>query len=250
VVVWEADGSVDGRCGYGRAIAERLVAAGLGVATVPLTRRPPTELEAHAPAHVVSGGATSVHDDPRWLVAARAALRPVLERALDGHGSVTGICFGSQLIASLLAGPRAVDPHPAGMQAGLVDAWGSDGGPSRVVSSLHFHWIRRDAIETAGARVVLESTHTEVQAFTMGDGVRGVQFHPELDPRSLAAALRTHRPVLRAQGACGSRAAATIRARRREWTDELWTRFVGRPAIAASPAPTHRDVPPGGHRSS
>src|SRR6056297_1144064 len=84
VVVWEADGLVDGRLGYGAPIAMRLAAAGLAARVVPLTERVPTDGELAAPVHIVSGGSTSVDADAAWLVAARDRLAVVLDRALEG----------------------------------------------------------------------------------------------------------------------------------------------------------------------
>lgn len=238
MVIWEADGSVDGRVGYGHAIAGRLVDAGLGVTTVPLTERMPTDLELQAPAHVVSGGNTSVHADVEWLTAARSRLGPVLDRALDGRAALTGICFGSQLIATLLAGPDAIGPHPQGMQAGLTEIDGLDGAGGTVGSSFHYHHIRRRLIEDAGGRVLAASAHTEVEAYEFGPGVRGVQFHPELCPRRLAVTLRRHHAIVAAHPGTPSRAARTIAARRRRWTDMPWTRLVAEPSIAVRPPTT------------
>lgn len=226
VVVWEADGSVDGRVGYGRALAGRLGAAGWDVVTVPLTRRPPTEHELAAPAHVLSGGNTGVNDDVAWLDDARRCLATVLDRALAGATSVTGICFGSQLIARVLAGPAAVGPHPEGMQAGLVRVGVPDGPTAHVVSSFHYHRIDRSVVERAGIRVTLTSDRTSVQAFSAGAGVHGVQFHPELAPKALLRTLCRYRHVLERHGTTLTRSSASVHEHRRAWRDEVWHRYV------------------------
>jgi len=235
VVVWEADGRDDrhgaGRHGYGRPIVRRLQRSGLSVQTVRLTERAPTESEMTAPVHVLSGGNTAVDADVAWLAAARERLAWVLEFAMAGHATVTGICFGSQLIAHLLAGPSAVGPHPGGLQAGLVDVHGG-GDAAGVVSSFHFHRIRRNEVMRAGGRVLLRSDRTEVQAYAFGDRVRGVQFHPELTPNGLRTTLRTYRDVLEHHGTDPVVAETSIRDRGRDWTDRLWSAHVLEPAIA------------------
>ena len=236
VVVWEADGSVDGRAGYGRAIAGRLGAAGRDVVTVPLTRRSLTPREMAAPAHVLSGGNTPVNDDVAWLDNARHSLATVLDRAFVGTTTVTGICFGSQLIARVLAGPAAVGPHPDGMQAGLVRV-GPPGEPTaHVVSSFHYHRIDPEVVERAGLRVTLASDNTSVQAFTVGAGVQGVQFHPEIAPKALLRTLCSYRHVLEQNGTTLSRSTSSIHEHRRAWRDEVWHRIVhGAVARAAGP---------------
>lgn len=238
VLVWEAAGRVVGRHGYGRAIARRLRAAGRTVVVVPLVERVPTATEVMARHHVVSGGETSVHADDAWLAAARRVLAPVIDRALSGRATVTGVCFGSQLLATMIAGARAVAPHPAGMQAGLVDAVDHRSGTSHVVSSFHYHHVDGAVIGRAGAEIVIGSASTPVQAFELG-GVRGVQFHPELAPGQLRRALAGHAAVVARYGACPERAAVAIAQRRSRWTTELWNRFVAQvPAPAL--VPTHR----------
>lgn len=240
VVVWEAEGLVDNRVGYGAAIAARLVADGFGVTTVPLTRRSPNALELAAPVHVLSGGNTGVDADVGWLADARVALAAVLERARAGEAVVTGICFGAQLIADVLAGGSAVWEHPAGIQVGLVEARdvagaGGDGGGAggtgrHVVSSFHYHGVRRAAIEAVGGRVVIDSERTEVQAFEVGAGVRGVQFHPELTPRGMVATVRANAHTIGRFGGCPRRAGRSILVARGAWSDGLWARFVTGPA--------------------
>jgi len=232
VVVWEADGSIDGRSGYGEAIAVRLRRAGWSVEVVSLVRQRPDERQLEARAHVVSGGTTGVGADVAWLAAARLRLARVIDRAAAGAASVTGICFGAQLVATLLAGAGAVGPHPAGMQAGLVSVSEASGRNPHKVGSFHYHHVDAGALEAAGATIVLASEHTEVQAYELA-GIRGVQFHPELQPAALHRLLRRHRSVVHEHGGCMRTAAATLRADRPRWTDVPWQRFVGEPVADA-----------------
>ena len=247
VVVSEGDGTVDGTTGYGGPLATRRRAAGLVVEVVPLTQRRPNEAELAAPAHVVSGGTTGVGAGAAWLQATRDALGPVLDRALAGRSSIVGICFGAQLIARELAGPASVGVHPGGLQAGLVEvrdavalagAEGS-GEPAGIVSSFHYHWIEPWPIEAAGGRILLESERTPVQAFEVGATVRGLQFHPELEPRQLRHALRVNRSVVERHLVSMGALNRSIAAAGRRWDTALWECLVldpisrVRPAVAA-----------------
>lgn len=243
VLVWEADGTVDGSTGYGGPLATRLRAAGFIVDVVPLTQRRPNEAELAAPAHVVSGGTTGVGAGVAWLQATRDALGPVLERALDGRSSIVGVCFGAQLIARELAGPAAVGVHPAGLQAGLVEVCDAIGitdaerpaDPAGIVSSFHYHWIEPGPIQAAGARIVLESERTPVQAFEMGAGVRGLQFHPELEPRQLRRTLRANRSVVERQLVSMGAVNRSIAAAGRRWDTALWEGMVLDPISSVRP---------------
>lgn len=230
VVVWEADGRA-GKHGYGHPIARRLRSAGWSTTTVRLTERPPNEIEMTAPFHVLSGGETAADADVPWLQPVRDRLRWVLESADAGRASVVGICFGAQLIAHVLGGDGAVGCHPAGLQAGLVELSASRRkGAAGVVSSFHYHSIRRAAIQHMGGKVVLSSALTDVQAFSFGANVYGVQFHPELSPRLLRTTLRSNRRLLEHHGVDPSATDRSIRHRRRDWSDVFLRRFVLRPA--------------------
>ena len=228
VVIWEADGR-PATGGYGRPIARRLIRAGFSIVTVSLVERPPDLRELAAAMHVVSGGDTAVDADVDWLHEARQRLAWVLDEALAGRRSVTGICFGSQLIAHLLAGREATGPHPAGMQAGLY-ALASDGP---AVSSFHYHSIRRAVIEQAGATVTGASPGTDVQAYRFGPRVRGVQFHPELTPARLRRTLVAYDDVLGRHGTSAAVARTSMARLRDRWSDQPWHDHVAEPALAA-----------------
>jgi GMP synthase (glutamine-hydrolysing) len=139
-----------------------------------------------------------------------------------------GVCFGAQLIAELLAGPGAVDDHPRGMQAGLVRL-----RSGAAVSSFHFERVRPDIIEDAGAVITAASKATDVEGFRFGQHVRGVQFHPELDPSQLHRRLCCYGDVVEAHGLLLSAVLRTVELREPRWTDRHWVDLVERPATEA-----------------
>lgn len=261
MVVWEADGSPYGGLGYGHAIRRRLAAAGIATTTVPLPRRAPSAEEQAAPVHVLSGGATAVTSPLPWVQAARRALEPVLLRALAGEATVTGICFGAQLIAATLAGPGAVGPNPQGLEAGLavvhppgsvpgraapagagemaggVGAAGRAGAAGTVVAQIHYHHIDPVAVRDVGGEVVLSNRHTAVQAYTVGPTVTGLQFHPELDPPATRATMRAHRDLLGAFGVGLPEVLSSVDLLAGGWHAGPFDRFVTRPARERERAP-------------
>lgn len=243
VVVWEADGRIGPATGYGGPIAQRLAAAGFVVAVVPLVERAPTAAELRAPAHVVSGGNTSVHDQVDWLLRASGHLSDVVDRALAGEASLTGICFGAQLIARLMFGADAVGPHRSGLQAGLVDVCDQVSGNTYTACSFHFHHVDRGSVERAGADVVCSSDATPVEVFEFAS-VRGVQFHPEWEPGDLAGALRSNRDVVDLHRLSLADIDSSIRERAADWDDHLWNRFVVDPVRSVTADRRDRMISP------
>lgn len=197
VVVWEADGSPYGDIRYSHELATRLASRGIPVSIVPLARRAPSAVELHAPVHLVSGGRSPVWSHQPWILRARQVMEKIVDRALDGKAHVTGICFGSQLIASVLAGPHAVRANPYGIEAGLSTVTCMDGSETYVVSEFHYEEIDAKSIENVGGKITLTNDHTHVQAFTVGSNITGFQFHPELEPTATWRTLWSHRKLIR-----------------------------------------------------
>lgn len=254
-MVWEADGSLPGG-GYGAVIAARLAAAGIAATVVPLTRRRPTADELAAPAHVLSGGVTPATSDRPWVHRARLDLEPILHRALAGRATVTGICFGAQLIAATLAGPRAVRPNPRGMEAGLVvvrpparrrwapsDPPGVGPGSRLVVAELHHHLVDPAAVVALGGDIVLSNDHTTVQAFALGPTILGLQFHPELDPATIRSVVQAHGHLIRSHRAEPAAALASIDRLRRRWRARTFDDLVAQPARRALDGAGHGATP-------
>ncbi|MCW2924082.1 MAG: amidotransferase [Thermoleophilia bacterium] len=130
---------------------------------------------------VVLGGGMNTdeaHLHP-WLDAERSFLADVLRR---GTARVLGICLGSQLLAEVLGGStgRAAVPEIGWQRIRLTEA----GRRSPVFGALPSHF---DAMEwhgdawtlPPGAELTATADGCEWQAFSHGELVHGVQFHPE-----------------------------------------------------------------------
>jgi GMP synthase-like glutamine amidotransferase len=242
VTVWEADGQPWAGAGYGLEIARRLRRSGLEVQVVPLHRRLPDAGEMAAPMHVVSGGATPATTATGWVAESRRLLQGVLARATAGTASVVGICFGAQLLSVALAGPRAVRPARAGMEAGLRPVRHRKSGATSVVTQFHYHEIRPSAVDRMGGTITHSNDHTRVQGFTVGPRIAGYQFHPELDPDAAAATYRWNTEVLDSAGHPLGSATASIRRHRHRWDPACFEHLVaGR--IVTHPRP--EDAPVG-----
>ena len=141
---------------------------------------------------VVLGGAYGVDDLPRlaWL---RDELS-LVERAVARGTPVLGVCLGAQLVAHALGAPvrraaereigwlpvERVAPREA---APLLAAF-----PDRIDV---FHWHGDEFDPPPGATCAFRSAACACQAFTWGDRVVAIQFHPEMT-HAAARALAEH----------------------------------------------------------
>jgi GMP synthase (glutamine-hydrolysing) len=129
---------------------------------------------------LVFGGAMHADQDDRhpWLRQENL----FLQRLLDRHVPVLGVCLGAQLLAQAAAAPVGLSSEPeVGWFEIELTAEGRDDPvlgslPSRFEAfQWHFytHGLPAGAVELARSRVC-------TQAFRLGESAWGVQFHPEV----------------------------------------------------------------------
>ncbi len=130
---------------------------------------------------LILGGAMSVHDDVTfpWLVAEKAFIREALRA-----GKITlAICLGAQLVAEALGGEVRPNHAPEigfwtvrfsvkSLEHPLLRGW-----PDKAAV---LHWHLDTFTVPPGAMRVGMSAATATQGFVWGDGVIGLQFHPEM----------------------------------------------------------------------
>jgi GMP synthase-like glutamine amidotransferase len=141
---------------------------------------------------VVLGGAYGVEDLPRlpWLRDEAAAIG----RSIARDTPVLGICLGAQLVAHALgarvgrAAEREIGWLPVERAAPREAAPLLAGFPDRLDV---FHWHGDEMEPPAGAVRAFRSAACACQAFTWGDRVAAVQFHPEMTAET-AGALAVH----------------------------------------------------------
>lgn len=138
---------------------------------------------------VVLGGPMNVYETERfpWLAAEKRFLRG----AIAAGRPVLGICLGSQLVADALGaavrrnGEMEIGWHPVektaeGAASPFLAGW-EDGAP-------HFHWHGDTFDLPDGAVHLARSAACANQAFSWGDRVVALQFHPEMT-HGIAAAI-------------------------------------------------------------
>jgi GMP synthase (glutamine-hydrolysing) len=124
-----------------------------------------------------------------------------LREAAQAGLAVLGICFGHQLLGAAY-GAR-VRRNPAGREMGTVRCALTGAGQSDplfdgVPPRFEVQATHEDFVEGTpdGAEILASNASTENQAFRIGDRIRGVQFHPEMDAAAMKALVEARAPVL------------------------------------------------------
>ena len=149
----------------------------------------PDDLAEHD-ALLVLGGSMGADDDADhpWLAATKELVRAATRTGVP----TLGICLGHQVVAAALGGE--VGPNPRGQQLGLLpvgwtDAAGRDDLTAELVTTgLGVQW-NSDLVlrEPAGTVTLARTPAGELQVARFAPRVWGVQLHPEVDERILAA---------------------------------------------------------------
>ena len=162
---------------------------------------------------LILGGPMSVFDEAKfpWLAAEKAFLADVLRA-----GKITlGICLGAQLLALALGGEVKPNPAPEigfwtvrfssrSLEHPLLRGW-----PEKA---LVLHWHHDQLIVPPGAMRVGMSAGCATQGFVWGEGIIGLQFHPEMT-REMAERLIANEGHDAAEAQEFVETAAQIRAR-------------------------------------
>ena len=174
---------------------------------------------------VVLGGPVGVYETQAYPLLATEL--DLIKRRLDARVPTLGICLGAQLIAAAL-GAKVI---PTGVkEIGFapieLTAAGAAGPLRHLRGAPVLHW-HGDAFGFPKGAELLATTAIANQAFSVGTGVLGLQFHPEADTsRDLEAWLIGHAAELAGAGIDPRQ----IRSDAREYGPAL--REAGRAAFA------------------
>jgi GMP synthase-like glutamine amidotransferase len=126
------------------------------------------------------GARWSVYDER--IVDGWVADEQKLLRDADAEGvGVLGVCFGGQLLATAHGGSVARSPEP---ELGWYDV--HTDRPELIPAGRWFQW-HYDRFEIPPGATLVASNPRAPQAFVVGRGSLGLQFHPELDGPLLEA---------------------------------------------------------------
>jgi len=157
-----------------------------------------------ADAFVISGSSSSVTERAPWMLATEALVRAIVR----ARTPIFGICFGHQLIAEALGG--RVAKNPRGREIGTLDVRIVPHAPRDPIfdalptAASRFranHTHVDSAVELPpGARVVAETDKEPHAAFTIGDRVKCVQFHPEIDGAAMRGYVEARADLIAGEG--------------------------------------------------
>jgi GMP synthase-like glutamine amidotransferase len=245
-----------------RRLGEWLTEAGLSLQTVRahLGEPIPVDLDGYA-ALLVLGGDQSAHPgvEAEPGAARFPALEGLLRKAVRGKVPTLGVGLGAQLLAAAHAGLVAKSPAGPEIGIGLVakrDAAERDPlfGPVPMIPDV-IQWHHDEITELPfGAVLLAASTRYPHQAFRVGEGAWGLQFHIECDPEMISAWCRGNEKLL---GDLGLTAEGLVAQAAAAMDDlfEVWQPLALRFALVAKgelamaePAPrSGRELPILGH---
>lgn len=154
-----------------------------------------------AAAFIMTGSSSSVTERAPWMLRAEEHLR-----AVAGRGTpLFGICFGHQMIAQALGG--LVAKNPRGREIGTVEVRVVPHDPrDPVLDGLGDRFLANNThVDSVvklppGARVVAETDLEPHAAFAIGETVRCVQFHPEIDGDAMRGYVEARAHLISAEG--------------------------------------------------
>ena len=158
----------------------------------------PPPAPSSASAFIVTGSSSNVTEQAPWMLRAEPYLRD-----LAGSGTpVLGICFGHQILAHALGGK--VTKNPRGREIGTVSVTKVAGDP--LFSSLGDPFaVNATHVESVvalppGARLLATTSLDPYAAYALGETVRCVQFHPEIDGDAMRGYIGARAHFMRAEG--------------------------------------------------
>jgi GMP synthase (glutamine-hydrolysing) len=182
---------------------------------------------------IMTGSPSSVTQLEPWA----ESLARWTSELVDENKPVLGVCYGHQLLAHARGG--RVERNPRGYEIGtigveLTEAGRTDPLLGGLEAPLFFNTVHSDAVVKMPDESIVLATNagTEVQAFSIGDRVWGVQFHPELTrplmEMYVEARMQHVKDDALRRGVDPETALAEVRARMRETPrgPELLRRFV------------------------
>lgn len=154
-----------------------------------------------AAAFIITGSSSSVTERAPWMLKTEQFIRELA----DAGTPLFGICFGHQLVGQALGGLVAKNPN--GREIGTVEVNVLAHDPRDPI--LHGLGDRFTANHThvdsvvelpKGARVIAATKQEPNAAFVIGDAIKCVQFHPEIDGDAMRGYIEARAHLIQGEG--------------------------------------------------
>jgi GMP synthase (glutamine-hydrolysing) len=150
---------------------------------------------------IITGSSSSVTERAPWMLRTEALIREIA----SAKTPLFGICFGHQIIAEALGGKVAKNPR--GREIGTVqvrvlphaprDPIFAGLGDAFLANHTHVDSVVR---LPEGARLLAETDLEPHAAYAVGDHVKCVQFHPEIDGDAMRGYVEGRAHLIVAEG--------------------------------------------------
>lgn len=150
---------------------------------------------------IMTGSSSSVTERAPWMLRAEQHIRDIVAAGTP----IFGICFGHQMIAQALGGVVAKNPN--GREIGTVEVRILPHDPRDPVlagldatfTANHTH-VDSVVKLPPGARVLAATDLEPHAAYAIGDSVKCVQFHPEIDGDAMRGYIAARAHLIDAEG--------------------------------------------------
>ena len=153
---------------------------------------------------VITGSSSSVTERAPWMLRAEELVRGIAEAGTP----LFGICFGHQMVGQALGG--LVAKNPRGREIGTVDVRVVPHAPLDPIfthlppdalgfTANHTHVDSVVELPT-GARLLATTDKEKHAAFSIGESIKCVQFHPEFDGDSMRGYVEARAHLIEGEG--------------------------------------------------
>jgi GMP synthase (glutamine-hydrolysing) len=150
---------------------------------------------------VITGSSSSVTERAPWMLRSEELVRGIVSAGTP----LFGICFGHQMVGQALGG--RVAKNPRGREIGTVDVRVVAHSPRDPIFAglgdrFRANHTHVDSVVELppGARLLAETDLEQNAAFAVGDRVKCVQFHPEIDGDAMRGYVEARAHLVEAEG--------------------------------------------------